>query len=69
MPEVRNTITTMVWYAAGLSIDELLCHGWVACEHPERPPDRFVGYHTIKDGESCRACTIAREAAARSGVL
>lgn len=37
--------------------------GWLACEHPERPPDPFVEWHL--GGPECRGCLLKIEAQER----
>lgn len=36
---------------------------WIACQYPERPPDRNVMYHVMPN---CHGCNVAKEAAARA---
>ena len=56
--------TMVLWPSAAILTEP---DAWILCEHPERPIDDLAGYHTIKNGEPCRGCDLAREAAERRG--
>lgn len=43
---------------------------WVACEHPERPPDTGLGYHVAwAENGPCRPCGISYRASVANGTM
>lgn len=56
--QIRQRLESLAM--GGINVD--IGAAWIACDYPERPPDKDVMYHVMP---RCHGCDVAEEAANR----